>query len=97
MDLKFNRVYYKKNNEKVGWDESKIVLDKYTAENVVAPYQVGDLTGNVWIRPDDGDIQVPIYVEFDVVMTHRIHDAAKTKCETKGTVTVKFVPEGWDK
>ena len=97
MDLKFNRVYYKKNNEKVGWDESKIVLEKYTAENVVAPYEVGDLTGNVWIRPDDGDIQVPIYVEFDVVMTHRIHDASKTTCETKGTVTVKFVPEGWDK
>ena len=97
MDLKFNRVYYKKNNEKVGWDESKIVLEKYTAENVVAPYEVGDLTGNVWIKPDDGDIQVPIYVEFDVVMTHRIHDASKTTCETKGTVTVKFVPEGWDK
>ncbi len=97
MDLKFNRVYYKKNDQKVGWDESKIVLEKYTAENVVAPYEVGDLTGNVWIKPDDGDIQVPIYVEFDVVMTHRIHDASKTTCETKGTVTVKFVPEGWDK
>jgi hypothetical protein len=95
MDLAYNRVYYKVGDEEFGWDESKIVLDKYTAANVVAPYEVGDLTGNVYIKADDGDIQTPIYVEFTVTMTHKIHDAAKTECETTGIVTVKFVPEGY--
>ena len=95
MDLEFNRVYYKVGENEIGWDESKIVLEKYTTENLVAPYEVGDLTGNLYIKADDGDIQTPIYVEFNVVMTHNIHDGAKTKCETAGVVTVKFVPEGY--
>lgn len=96
LNLEYIGVFYDEDGDgKVNiedtWDESKISLGRYDADK--GPYKAGDLNGTVSIKTDDGNLTNPIHVRFVVTMEHRIHDRAKTICETVGTVDVIFTPE----
>ncbi|MBR5300566.1 MAG: hypothetical protein IKU36_10025, partial [Bacteroidales bacterium] len=89
MTVKKLRVYYKDENGEIhDWDESKLNFAGLDPETDL-------FNGNISIKKDDGNIKTPIYVDVRVKMTHKIHDAAKTACETEGDVTITFLPEGY--